>query len=258
LEAVPERVVSLPLPKGGARVAFQGVSFHYSRGFGVEDLTFEVQPNEFWGIVGPSGGGKTTVIDLLLGFHAPDSGAIAIDGVDIRELSFEALREQVGLVSQDVFLWNASIWDNLVYPERHFTREAVEQAARMAEIGDFIGALPEGYRTIVGERGLALSAGERQRLALARAILRQPRLILLDEATSALDAITELRIRQALDVARAGRTAIVVAHRLATVMPADMILVIDKGRIAERGTPKELLARRGLFFELCEAQSAST
>lgn len=245
-----------PSKVSGATVEFHNVSFHYGRGdFGVENLSFRVQPGEFLGIVGPSGGGKTTVIDLLMGFYAPESGTITIDGVDIRELSLESLRNQIGLVSQDVFLWNASICENIVYPEDNVEPEAVEEAARIAQLHKFIEALPEGYETVVGERGLALSGGERQRLAIARAVLRQPRILLLDEATSSLDALTELKLRDAIEKAKTGRTAIVVAHRLATVIHADSILVISKGQIVEAGTPRELLAHRRLFFELYNAQS---
>ena len=254
-EGSGRKVLSSAKPSG-AMVEFHNVSFHYGRGdFGVENLSFRVQAGEFLGIVGPSGGGKTTVVDLLMGFYAPESGTITVDGVDIREMSLESLRNQIGFVSQDVFLWNASIRENIVYPKDDVEPEAVEEAARIAQIHEFIETLPEGYETVVGERVLTLSSGERQRLAIARAILRRPRILLLDEATSSLDALTELKVRNAIEKAKIGRTTIVVAHRLATVMHADRILVISKGQIVEAGTPRELLARRGLFFDLYEAQS---
>jgi len=252
----PGRKVLSPSRALGATVEFHNVSFHYGRGdFGVENLSFLVGPGEFLGIVGPSGGGKTTVIDLLMGFYLPESGTITVDGVDIREMPLGPLRDQIGLVPQDVFLWNASIRENIAYPKDDIDLKAIEEAAKIAQLHEFIEALPEGYETVVGERGLALSGGERQRLAIARAILRRPRILLLDEATASLDALTEVKVKKALENARIGRTTIVVAHRLSTVIDADRILVIDRGQIVEEGTLRELLANRGLFFELYKAQS---
>lgn len=240
----------------GVALGFDNVSFAYGRGdFGVQDLTFNVEPGEFIAVVGPSGGGKSTIIDLIMGFYSPRSGTITLDGTDLRELSLASLRGQIGFVPQDTFLWNDSIAANLLYPRHSDELDTSKQAARQAQIDDFIKALPDGYRTIVGERGVTLSGGERQRLAVARAFLQQPRLLLLDEATSALDALTEQKVRAAIDKARAGRTAIVVAHRLITILQADRFLVIDRGRLVETGTLQELLARRGLFFDLYQAQS---
>ena len=238
-----------------ALLAFQNVSFDYGRGdFGAQELTFNVAPSEFIGIVGPSGGGKSTIIDLIMGFYTPQSGTIMIDGIDLHELSLESLRSRIGLVSQDTFLWNATISENILYPGRDDAGRS-RQAAREAQIDDFITGLPDAYQTVVGERGMTLSGGERQRLAIARALLLRPRLLLLDEATSALDALTEQKVRVAIDKARAGRTAIVVAHRLTTILNADRILVIDQGRIVEMGSRTELLARQGLFSDLYQAQS---
>ncbi|MHB0877974.1 MAG: ABC transporter ATP-binding protein [Anaerolineae bacterium] len=254
LERVPQRPAASPVGERAPGIEFRGVSFHYDRGAGVEDLTFCVPPGEFVGIVGSSGGGKSTIIDLLLGFHEPEAGAILVDGVDGRDLPPAFLRRLIGLVPQDVFLWNASIRDNLAYPGHAYDDEAIEAALKLAELGDFVAGLPDGLDTIVGERGHAVSAGERQRLALARALLRQPRLILLDEATAALDAITEQRVRAALRHVRPGRTMIVVAHRLTTVMDADRILVVEQGRLLDEGRPGELLSRPGRFRELCLAQ----
>ena len=241
-----------------ADIEFRDVSFHYDRGFGIEGLSFRAQPGEFVGIVGPSGGGKSTILDLLMGFHTPETGAICLDGLDIRSHSYDAVRAQIGFVPQEVFLWNASIRENLAYPGHTYSAETLDQAAKTAEIYDFIQSLPQGYETCVGERGLALSAGERQRLALARALLRQPRIILLDEATAALDAITEAKVRQALENVRAGRTVLVIAHRLITVMRADRILVVESGRLVEEGSPQELLSRRGLFYNLYHAQAPTS
>ena len=240
----------------GASLAFHNVSFDYGRGdFGVQDLTFRVEPGEFVGVVGPSGGGKSTVIDLIMGFYTPQTGTIAVDGIDLRELSLESLRSQIGLVAQDPFLWNDTIGRNINYPCPIDDNDKSREAASAAQIDEFIVGLPQSYRTIVGERGMTLSGGERQRLAIARALLQRPRLLLLDEATAALDALSEQKVRSAIDKARAGRTAIVVAHRLSTILQADRILVIEQGRTVEMGRPDELLARRGLFFDLYQAQS---
>lgn len=244
-----------PLPLGAA-LSFYRVSFDYGRGdFGARDLTFHAAPGEFIGIVGPSGGGKSTIIDLIMGFYIPQFGTISIDGIDLRKLSLTSLRSQIGLVPQDLFLWNDSISRNINYPARIDDVGTSADAARAAQIDDFITGLPDGYRTIVGERGLRLSRGERQRLAIARALQQRPRLLLLDEATSALDALTEQKVRAAFEKARAGRTAIVVAHRLSTIRNADRILVIDQGRIVETGNQDELLSRGGLFADLYKAQS---
>ena len=245
--------VSQPL---GVALAFHDVSFDYGRGdFGARELTFRAEPGEFVGIVGPSGGGKSTIIDLIMGFYTPRSGTISIDGIDLRHLSLASLRSQIGLVPQDLFLWNDSIDHNINYPARNDEVGNSAEAARAAQLDEFITGLPDGYRTIVGERGLTLSRGERQRLAIARALQQRPRLLLLDEATSALDALTEQKVRTAFDRARAGRTAIVVAHRLSTILNADRILVIDQGRIVETGSRNELLKLGGLFSDLYKAQS---
>ena len=240
---------------GGTAIEFADVSFDYGRdGFGLEDVSFRIEPGSFVGVVGPSGGGKSTVIDLLLRFYEPRSGAIRVDGTAIDTLPLTDLRGMIGLVPQDVFLWNDSIYANLVYPAREVSRERVIAAAKAAQLHDFVETLPEGYDTQVGERGLALSGGERQRLALCRAILEQPRILLLDEATSALDALTDRKVRDALETARRGRTTMVVAHRLVTVMHADRILVLDRGKLVQEGTPQELLSQPGLFQDLYEAQ----
>ena len=243
-------------PLVGAALAFHNVSFAYGRGeFAARDLTFRIEPGEFVGIAGPSGGGKSTIIDLIMGFYTPLSGTITIDGIDLRELSLSSLRNQIGLVAQDPFLWNDSISRNISYPGRNDETDRSRQAAREAQIDEFITSLPHGYHTIVGEQALTLSGGERQRLAIARALLQRPRLLLLDEATAALDALTDQKVRAAIAKVRTGRTAIAVAHRLTTILDADRILVIDQGGIVEMGSPAELLARPGLFFDLYQAQS---
>ena len=254
--ASQEAGVASASPLVGAALTFNNVSFDYGRGdFGARELTFHVEPGQFIGIVGPSGGGKSTIIDLIMGFYSPQSGTIALDGVDLRELSLTSLRNQIGLVSQDLFFWNDTIGRNITYPRPVEDPGAVSEVARASQIDEFISGLPDDYLTIISERGLTLSGGERQRLAIARALLKQPRLLLLDEATSALDALTEQKVRTAFEEARAGRTAIVVAHRLATIRNADRILVIDQGRIVETGTREELLKHGGLFSDLYNAQS---
>lgn len=240
---------------GGAAIEFSNVSFDYGRdGFGLEDVSFRAEPGAFIGVVGPSGGGKSTVIDLLLRFYEPRSGAIRVDGADIAAVPLPRLRGMIGLVPQDVFLWNDTIYANLVYPARDVPRARVIAAAKAAQLHDFVESLPQGYDTPVGERGVALSGGERQRLALCRAMLAQPRILLLDEATSALDALTDQKVRAALETARQGRTTIVVAHRLLSVMHADTILALDKGRLAQEGAPQTLRAQPGLFQDLYQAQ----
>ena len=238
----------------GPSIEFDNVTFDYGRGDSVvRDVSFSVRSGEFFGIVGESGGGKTTILDLLMGFYAPQSGRILVNGLDIQELSLESLRGHIGLVPQDIFLWNNSIHENITYPDA-IGAEAVAEAAEGTNLHTFIEALPEKYETVVGERGLALSGGERQRLAICRAILKQPALLLLDEATSELDALTEEKVQEAINHAKSGRTTIAVAHRLATVMNADRILVLDDDSVAELGTPEELIAKRQLFYHLYEAQ----
>ena len=240
---------------GGAAIEFSNVSFDYGRdGFGLEEVSFRAETGEFIGVVGPSGGGKSTVIDLLLRFYEPRSGAIRVDGADIAAVPLPRLRGMIGLVPQDVFLWHDTIYANLVYPGREIPRERVIAAAKAAQLHDFVQSLPQGYETPVGERGVALSGGERQRLALCRAMLAQPRILLLDEATSALDALTDQKVRAALETARRGRTTIVVAHRLLSVMHADRILALDKGRLVQDGAPQTLRAQPGLFQDLYQAQ----
>lgn len=248
-------MVQAPPSPSGAAIEFINVSFDYGRdGFGLAGVSFRVAPGAFVGVVGPSGGGKSTIIDLLLRFYEPRSGVIRVEDADIASLPLPRLRGMIGLVPQDVFLWNDSIYANLVYPSRDIPRERVVGAARAAQLHDFVESLPEGYDTRVGERGLALSGGERQRLALCRAILAQPQILLLDEATSALDALTDQKVRAALEQARQGRTTLVVAHRLVTVMKADRILVLDEGRLVQEGAPQSLLAQPGLFQDLYQAQ----
>lgn len=237
-------------------IEFSGVDFSYERGYEVRDLSFRVNGGEFVGIVGPSGGGKTTIIDLLTRLQEPERGRISVAGRDIREMSLESLRNQIAVVSQDVFIWNATLAENIAYPETDFRPELVERAVHSSALGEFIRNQPEGLDTVAGEGGVALSGGEKQRIAMARAFMRHnSRILILDEATSALDALAEEKIRLSVEEARVGRTTLVIAHRLSTILHADRILVIDGGKLVESGTPRELVERGGVFAEMYRAQS---
>ena len=251
-----ELLPTTPYRNKGLEVVFAHVSFRYGRGeAGVSDLSFTIQPGEFVGVVGPSGGGKSTIFDLLIGMYEPENGQILIDGVDMQSLSLAALREAVGVVFQDTFLWNTSLSENLAYPNDPSKFElATDWAIRAAQLEPFVASLPDGLQTTVGERGHTLSGGERQRMAIARALLRTPRLLLLDEATSALDPLTEASLRASFESLRQGKTTIVIAHRMATIAQADKIIVLDKGKLAEQGSPKDLLEKQGLFYAFCQAQ----
>jgi ATP-binding cassette subfamily B protein len=208
-------------------------------------------------LVGPSGAGKTTLTYLIPRLYDPSAGRILLDGHDLRDVTLESLSAQVGMVTQETHLFHDSIRTNLLYARLDATQEELEGAAQAANIHDFICGLPQGYDTIVGERGYRLSGGEKQRIALARVILKNPRILVLDEATSSLDSESEALIQQALKRVMSGRTSIVIAHRLSTILAADLILVLDRGQIVERGTHKELLAQGGLYAHLYETQFRS-
>ena len=205
-------------------------------------------------LVGPSGGGKTTLCHLIPRFYEIDDGKISIDGYDVRDLSRTALRKNIGIVAQDVFLFNGTIKENIAYGDFDATDEQIFDAAKKANIHDYVSSLPDGYDTNVGERGIKLSGGQKQRIAIARAFLKNPPVLILDEATSALDNATEMLIQDALNKLSEGRTTIVVAHRLSTVKNADEIVVITADGIEERGTHEQLLARDGLYKSLYEYQ----
>ena len=221
-------------------------------------ISYNVNKGEKIVIVGPSGGGKTTVCHLIPRFYElqENSGKITLDGIDVREITLSSLRSHIGMVSQDVFLFNATVYENIAYGEPNATREQVEDAARRANIHDDIMAMPDGYDTVVGERGVKLSGGQKQRVSIARAFLKNPSVLILDEATSALDNVTEHMIQKSLDELSRGRTVIVVAHRLTTVRRADEILFLDSDGIRERGTHEELLKNNGPYAELCRAASS--
>ena len=222
--------------------------------YALRDVTFEVQPGQLAALVGPSGAGKTTVTYLLPRLYDPTGGVIRIDGRDLRDLSLDTLAGQIGMVTQETYLFNDTIRANLLYARPAATDAQIEAACRAANIHEFIADLPDGYATVVGNRGYRLSGGEKQRLAIARVILKDPRILVLDEATSSLDSRSEALIQEALERIMVGRTSLVIAHRLSTVLSADTILVLDHGELVEQGTHAELLARGGLYATLYETQ----
>ncbi len=237
-------------------IRFENVSFtHKGRVSGLDDVSFEAPGGAFIGIVGPSGAGKSTLLKLLFRFYDTDAGRILIDGQDLRDLSQASLRSHLGLVPQDVALFNDTLRMNIGYAKPEASDEEILEAARRAQLGDFIDALPHGLDTLVGERGLKLSGGERQRAGVARAILTDPPILILDEATSSLDSMTEEEVQAALKEAARGRTTIAVAHRLSTVATADLILVFDKGRITECGRSEDLISQNGLYAALWRRQT---
>ena len=247
------RAISLDSVQGDVR--FEGVSFSYAPGVeALSGIDLVASPGETIAVVGPSGAGKTTLLNLILRFYDVTCGCIRIDGRDIREIQTRSLREHIGLVSQEVFLFSGSVNDNIRFGELGASEAEIVAAAKAANAHEFIERLPQGYDTQIGERGVKLSGGERQRVAIARAILRNPRILLLDEATSALDSESERLVQEALERLMQERTSFVVAHRLSTVIRADRIIVLDRGRIAESGTHEELLQKQGLYHRLYETQ----
>jgi ABC-type transport system involved in Fe-S cluster assembly fused permease/ATPase subunit len=244
-----------PLAVDAGEIVFDDVSFRYDpRRAILKSVSFRVPPGKTLAIVGPSGSGKSTIARLLFRFYDIDEGAIRIDGQDLRQVTQQSLRRAIGVVPQDTVLFNDSVLYNIAYGRPGATQAEVEEAARLARIHDFIAALPDGYRAEVGERGLKLSGGEKQRVAIARVILKHPRILIADEATSALDTKTEREIQASLKEVSANRTTLVIAHRLSTIVDADEILVLEAGEIVERGRHPELLARGGIYAEMWARQ----
>ena len=254
-ETVTDKPDAIPLPKITGKVSVENVTFAYDdKHNALENVSFEVEPGQMIAFVGPSGAGKSTIANLIPRFYDVQAGAIKIDGYDIRDVTLNSLREQIGIVPQETLLFSTTVMENIRYGRLDATDEEVIAAAVAANADKFISELPNGYATQIGERGLNLSGGQRQRMAIARAMLKNPQILILDEATSALDTESEKIVQAALDELMVGRTSFVIAHRLSTIFGADQIFVIDKGRICEHGTHRELLARGGLYSNLYNIQ----
>lgn len=236
-------------------IEYKNVSFDYGNGVPVlKDVSLHIKPGESFAVVGPSGGGKTTLCQLLPRFYDVCAGSICVDGADIRTITQESLRRNIGLIQQDVFMFAGTVRENIRYGRPDATEEEIVEAAVRAEIHSEIMEMPDGYDTYIGERGVMLSGGQKQRISIARVFLKNPQILILDEATSALDTVTERRIQASLDKLAEGRTTIIIAHRLSTVSNADTIAVVEGERIVEMGAPGELLARNGEYARLCRAQ----
>jgi subfamily B ATP-binding cassette protein MsbA len=235
-------------------ILFENVSFDYGDDSVLENATFQIKKGQITALVGPSGAGKSTIIDLILRFYDPRSGRITIDGTDLTSLDLDGYRRMMGVVSQDSILFNASVAENIAYPAKEIDHERVLTSAQVANAHDFIKGLPRGYETFVGERGVLLSGGQKQRLTIARAVYNKPQILILDEATSALDTESERQVQTAIDKIIGTTTAIVIAHRLSTVIHADKIVVLEKGRIIDQGTHAELYQRCPLYRNLCDLQ----
>ena len=253
----PNNPALAPVPVAGSAIKFEAITFNYPsrpQQLALSNFSLDIQPGQTVAIVGPSGAGKSTVFQLLLRFYDPAQGSIVLDGVNTRAMSLEALRHRIGIVPQDAVIFSNSALENIRYGKPTASDEEVKVAAKAAFADEFIQALPEGYNTFLGERGLRLSGGQRQRIAIARAMLKNPPLLLLDEATSALDAESERMVQAALESAMRDRTTLVIAHRLATVQKADLIVVLDHGQLIEQGTHAELVARGGVYAGLAALQ----
>jgi ATP-binding cassette subfamily B protein len=241
-----------PLPSGPGAVEFHDVTLRYSGEPALTGVSLAVDAGRTVALVGPTGSGKTSLVALLARLYDPSSGSISIDGADLREVDLASLRGEVAFVADESFLFSASVAENIAYARPEATREEVERAARLAQASGFIERLPDGYETVVGDRGLTLSGGQRQRVAIARALVADPRILILDDATSSVDARTEAEIKSGLQEVMAGRTTFIVAHRLSTISLADEIVVMDEGRVVDRGTHEELLDRCELYREIAE------
>ena len=239
------------------QVTFSGVRFGYDKSNPVlKNISFTAEPGEMIGLVGKSGAGKSTTINLICRFYEPDAGTILIDGIDYRNIALQDMRRQVGVVLQEPFLFNGTIAENIAYGNPEATLDKVIEAAKAANAHNFILSKPDGYDTMVGERGGKMSGGERQRISIARAILHDPKVLILDEATSSVDVETEKQIQEAIQRLIKGRTTFAIAHRLSTLRNASRLVVLEKGEIAEMGTHAELMEKQGKFYDLVQTQSA--
>ena len=252
---VKEGPDALTVDRVKGEVSFEDVSLSYNgRSPALRGVTLEAKPGQVVALLGPPGSGKSSLIHLVPRFYDASGGSVTIDGLDIRDLTLESLRRNIGIVLQDVFLFTATIRDNIAYGVPEATQEGVERVAKIAQFHDFVASLPEGYDTWVGERGVTLSGGQRQRLAIARTLLINPPILILDDSTSSIDAQTEHQIQQAMEEVIRGRTTFVIAHRLSTVKAADLVIVMERGLVVERGTHEELLALGGLYTRIYELQ----
>jgi ABC-type multidrug transport system fused ATPase/permease subunit len=252
-EDVTDRPGAVELPPGDGHVRFEGVSFGYDERRPVlQGIDLELAPGRTVALIGHTGSGKTTLASLVPRFYDVTAGRISVDGLDVREAKLASLRREIGIVAQDPFLFSATVRENIAFGRPDATDEEVEEAARLAQAAEFVDELPDGYDTVIGERGITLSGGQRQRIAIARALLVDPRILILDDATASVDATTEARIRLGLRQAMKGRTTIIIAHRLSTLALADELVVLDRGRIAARGTNEELLERSAVYREIYE------
>jgi ABC-type multidrug transport system fused ATPase/permease subunit len=253
VEDVTDAPGARALPDGPGRVRFEGVSFEYAPGRPVlEQIDLELEPGKTVALIGHTGSGKTTLAALVPRFYDTTSGRVTIDGVDVRDVELASLRREIGVVLQDPFLFSATVRENIAFARPDATQQEVERAARLAQAEEFIAELPDGYGTVIGERGITLSGGQRQRVAIARALILEPRVLILDDATASVDATTEARIRAGLREAMLGRTTIIIAHRLSTLALADELVVLDRGRIAARGTHEQLLSTSLVYREIYE------
>jgi ATP-binding cassette, subfamily B, heavy metal transporter len=253
---IADKPAAKPIKIDGGEVVFDNVHFAYGDRPILKGVSFTVKPGKRVAIVGPSGSGKTTISRLLFRFYDPVSGAVRLDGHDLRDVTQASVRAAIGVVPQDTVMFNSTIGYNIGYGRNGASRDDIAAASKMASIDQFIAGLPDGYETMVGERGLKLSGGEKQRVAIARAILKKPSIFLFDEATSALDSRTEKEIQHALDTVSKSQTTLVIAHRLSTIVNADEIIVLAEGEIVERGTHRQLLSQKGLYAQMWERQSS--
>lgn len=255
---IEDKANALPLPALAGKVVFEDLTFAYVADQPiVKDVTLTVEPGQIVALVGHSGAGKTTLMNLLMRFYDPTGGAVKVDGYDLRDVRLETLRRQVSMVAQENVLFSVTILENIKYGNRDASDEEAFRASKAADLHDFVMSLPDGYETMIGENGIKLSGGQKQRLALARALVTDPKILILDDVTSALDGETEARVQDALRVVMKGRTTFVIAHRLSSVVEADRIVIVEHGQIVDQGTHAELIARAGIYRDLYEEQFRS-